>query len=153
MRTVAWKAEWSDGEALLIMTMEEEKLWVQIVSIDTPSSSHRSALLDTQICLLAHHEPSATTSYDQPRQLRRLGWAELRPTQASTTAPCARRAPTLHRNAAGAVLCEEYLRLEEASRRSWKALKSASCLLPSSCPHRAPCRTRAWSPRCASTRS
>ena len=35
------------------------KLWVQIVSIDTPSSSHRSALLETQICLHAHHERSA----------------------------------------------------------------------------------------------
>ena len=70
MRTTAWRAEWSDGEALLIMAMEEEKLWVRIVSIDTPSSSHRSALSQTQICLRANHERSASLSQGQPRQLR-----------------------------------------------------------------------------------
>ena len=83
--------------------MEGDKLWVQIVSIDTPSSSHRSALLDTQICLLAHHERSASLSHDQLGQLRRRGWAELGPPQAPPTAPCARRAPALHRKAVGAV--------------------------------------------------
>ena len=66
----------SDGEALLIGTMEGNKLWVQIVSIDTPSSSHRSALPQTQICLLAHHEPSASLSNEQLGQLRRRGWGE-----------------------------------------------------------------------------
>ena len=65
MRTTAWKAEWSDGEALLIMAMEEEKLWVRIVSIDTPSSSHRSALVETHICVaptMSPAPPSATTN-------------------------------------------------------------------------------------------
>jgi len=67
MRTTAWRAEWSDGEALLIMAMEEEKLWVRIVSIDTPSSSHHSALVETQICVaptMSPAPPSATTNYD-----------------------------------------------------------------------------------------
>ena len=64
MRTTTWGAEWSDGEVLLIGMMEGDKLWVQIVSIDTPSSSHRSSLLETQICLSAHHEPSASLSLE-----------------------------------------------------------------------------------------
>ena len=79
------------------------KLWVQIVSIDTPSSSHRSALLETQICLSAHHEPSASLSQDQLGQLRRRGWGERVAAQRPQAAPCARRAPALHRKAVGAV--------------------------------------------------
>ena len=130
MRTTAWRAEWSDGEALLIMTMEEEKLWVQIVSIDTPSSSHRSALPQTQICLLAHHERSASHSHGQPGQLRRRGWAERRPKQAPSTAPCARRARALPRKAARAVWRETNLRLEERRITVGGAQEHHSRLVP-----------------------
>ena len=37
------RAEWSDGQALLIGTMEGDKLWVQIVSIDT---MYKAELID-----------------------------------------------------------------------------------------------------------
>ena len=97
--------------------MEGDKLWVQIVSIDTPSSSHRSALPQTQICLLAHHEPSASPSHDQPGQLRRRGWAEPRPTQAFPTAPRARRARALPRKDVAAVRREADERLERGQAR------------------------------------
>ena len=107
----------SDGQALLIGTMERDKLLVQIVSIDTPSSSHRSALPQTQICLLANHEPSASLSHDQLGQLRRRGWAELGPPQAPPTAPCARRARELPRKAMGAVDGQAKMQLEKA--RMW----------------------------------
>ncbi len=133
--------------------MEGDKLWVQIVSIDTPSSSHRSALPHTQICLLAHHEPSASQSQGQPGQLRRRGWAERRPKQAPSTAPCARRRLALYRKAVGAVDGQGKMQLEIGKLRIWEALKAPVCLLPSSCPHHAPCHTRALPPRCASTGS
>ena len=78
----------------------------------------------------AHHEPSASPSHDQPGQLRRRGWAELRPPQASSTAPCARRAPTLPRKAAAAVLREAYVRLEERRIRVGGAQERHSRLVP-----------------------
>ena len=122
--------DWSDGQALLIGTMERDKLWVQIVSIDTPSSSHRSALAQTQICLLAHHERSASLSHDQLGQLRRRGWAELGPPQAPPTAPCARRAPALHRKAVGAVDGQGKKQLEKARIAGGGAQKRHSHLVP-----------------------
>ena len=61
------------------------------------------------------------------------------------------------------VHCPERLRQRCGARqmRGWKegkhedlvVLKSTGCLLPSSWPRRAPCRTRALSPRCACTGS
>ena len=129
MRTTAWGAEWSDGEVLLIGMMEGDKLWVWLVSIDTSSSSRRSALLETQICLHAHHERSASLSQGQTRQLRGRSWAELGPPQALPTAPCACRAPALHRKAVGAVDGQGKMQVEIGKQRSWRALMSAS--LPS----------------------
>ena len=105
------------------------KLWVQIVSIDTPSSSHRSALLETQICLSAHREPSASLSQDQLGQLRRSGWGERVAAQRPQAAPCARRARALPRKAARAVDGQGKMQVEIGKHRSWRALMSAS--LPS----------------------
>ena len=122
--------ELSDGEALLIGTMEGDKLWVQIVSIDTPSSSHRSALPQTQICLSAHHEPSAFLSQDQLGQLRRRGWGERVAAQRPQAAPCARRALALHRKAVGAVDGQGKMQLEIGKLEDVEALKAPVCLLP-----------------------
>jgi len=110
--------------------MEGDKLWVWLVSIDTSSSSRRSALLETQICLHAHHERSASLSQGQPRQLRGRSWAELGPPQALPTAPCARRAPALHRKAVGAVDGQGKMQLEIGKREDVEALKAPVCLLP-----------------------
>ena len=129
MRTTAWGAEWSDGEVLLIGMMEGDKLWVWLVSIDTSSSSRRSALLETQICLSAHREPSASLSQDQLGQLRRRGWGERVAAQRPQAAPCARRARALPRKAARAVDGQGKMQLEIGKKGSWRALMSAS--LPS----------------------
>ena len=69
--------------------------------------------------LRVHHVPSASHSHGQPGQLRRRGWAEPRPPQASSTAPCARRAPTLPRKAAAAVLRETESAGKWASMWCW----------------------------------
>ena len=110
--------------------MEGEKLWVWIVSIDTPSSSRRSALLETQICLRAHHEPSASLSHEQLGQLRRRGWGERVAAQRQQAAPCARRAPALHRKAVGAVDGQGKMQLEQASRGVGGAQERHSRLVP-----------------------
>ena len=126
---------------LLIGMMEEDKLWVWLVSIDTSSSSRRSALLETQICLHAHHERSASRSQGQPRQLRGRSWAELGPPQALPTAPCARRAPALHRKAVGAVDGQGKKQLEKARIAGWWRSRApfSSCTLrqrpPRTLPH------------------
>ena len=129
--TTAWRAKWSDGEALLIRTMEGDKLWVQIVSIDTPSSSHRSALPQTQICLLAHHERSAFLSQGQPRQLRGRSWAEPGPPQPPTIPPCARRRRTQHRKAPWRADGQGANRAETGKNLDWWRSRApfASCTL------------------------
>ena len=116
--------------------MRQEKLWVWLVSIDTSSSSRRSALLETQICLHAHHERSASLSQDQLGQLRRRGWGERVAAQRPQAAPCARRAPALHRKAVGAVDGQGKMQVEIGKHRSWRALMSAS--LPSALKQDAP---------------
>ena len=122
--------DWSDGQALLIGTMEWDKLWVQIVSIDTPSSSHRSSLLETQICLSAHHEPSAFLSQDQLGQLRRRGWGERVAAQRPQAAPCARRARGQQGKAGSGVDGQGKMQREQARIRIGGAQERHSRLVP-----------------------
>ena len=112
-------------------------MWVQIVSIDTPCSSHRSALRDADLPSPPTIKPSPSHSHGQPGQLRRRGWAENHPSQAPRTAPCARRRPAQHRKA---VASEGGASSRGASRRELEVVEGVQG-------HQAPCRTPPATPR------